>query len=104
MSALRLSLLAFLSTGIGLEKIQQEDDLFAAGLDSLQAMNTVKRINAAAESQGLQNFKLPPDAIYANRNIAELTSTIMSLIKLGEEGIDNEKEQEVEAKAFAHEN
>lgn len=103
LSTLRLSLRTFLSTEIGLGKIKEEDDVFAAGLDSLQAMNTVKRINAAAESQGLQNFKLPPDAIYANRNIAELTSTIMSMIKSGEEGIDNEKEQGVETKAFADE-
>ena len=104
LSTLRLSLRNFLSTEMSLGKIKEEDNLFAAGLDSLRAMNTVRRINAAAEIQGLQNFKLPPDAIYAHRNIAELASIIMSLIEPGEVGIDNGKKQGVDAKAFANVN
>ena len=80
-STLRTSLRNFMFGKIGLKEIADEDDFFATGLDSLQVANTARRINAAAKSQGLQNFQLSVKAIYANPRIATLTSKIITLTK-----------------------
>ncbi|MDI1488743.1 MAG: hypothetical protein OHK93_008019 [Ramalina farinacea] len=73
---LRTSLREFMSVEIGLEGIQEKEDFFAVGLDSLKAMNTVRLVNAAAEDQGFLGFKLTAHALYTNASVEALTETI----------------------------
>ncbi|KAL9046301.1 MAG: hypothetical protein Q9214_000832 [Letrouitia sp. 1 TL-2023] len=77
--ALRTSLRNFMAGEMGLKIHGEEDDFFAAGLDSLGAINSVKRIEATAKSLGLENFHLSSKAIYTHPSVASLAVEIMAL-------------------------
>ncbi|KAL9610186.1 MAG: hypothetical protein Q9167_005090 [Letrouitia subvulpina] len=78
-NALRTSLRNFMAKEMGLKIQGEEDDFFAAGLDSLGAMTGVKRIEAAAKSVGLENFHLSPKVIYTHPSVTSLASEIMAM-------------------------
>ncbi|KAI1293197.1 hypothetical protein F5Y03DRAFT_374470 [Xylaria venustula] len=67
------------STDIDTQNISPDSDLFELGLDSLQVIALVRRLNEYISSHG----KIPSVAgrtIYANPNIAALTDAISSII------------------------
>ena len=77
-TTLRTSLRRFFAEEIGLKGVEDYNDLFSAGLDSLQALNSTKHINAAAQKQGLY-VRVAPKTVYNNPTIAKLTSKILAL-------------------------
>lgn len=72
-TTLRTSLRRFLAEEIGLNGVEDYNDLFFAGLESLQALNSTKHINAAAQMQGLY-VRMAPKTVYNNPAVAKLTS------------------------------
>ena len=77
-TTLRTSLLRFLAEEIGLNGVEDYNDLFFAGLESLLALNSTKHISAASQMQGLY-VRMAPKTVYNNPAIAKLTSKIFGV-------------------------
>ena len=71
---------------VGLQDIGTDDDIFAAGADSLQVMNLVRQLRASftAKEGGIPAHLISPRIIYSNPTVSKLAKALHGLTNQGE--------------------
>ena len=94
--ALRIGIRDMLTEMEGLGKITSEQDLFAAGMDSLQVMNLVRQLRSSFREYdgGALAHLVSPRTIYSSPTVFKLTTAIQYLAdhgKAASEGLEKER-------------
>ncbi|MCJ1280878.1 hypothetical protein MMC26_000195 [Xylographa opegraphella] len=70
----------------GLQDLQADDDIFAAGMDSLQVMNLVRQLKTSfmGKDGGIQAHLISPRIIYSNPTASKLAKALHGLLNQGD--------------------
>ena len=94
--ALRIAIRNMLTKIEGLQKITFDQDLFAAGMDSLQVMNLVRQLRSSFRDYDGGGFAhlISPRTIYSNPNVFKIVTAVKYLADNGEAASESlEKER-----------
>lgn len=102
--ALAQSIVQTLKQRLGADRLEQDVDFFAAGIDSLGVMNAAKVLRAGLKEGGYEvdPKTLAPKVIYTNSTPRRLAVHIFNTIIQGQNGLQSEDEQQQEAMKAIH--
>ena len=95
--ALEKAILECLIAVIGLKDLKADQDIFAAGMDSLQVLNLVRQLKSSftSEKGGIPAHLITPRIIYSNPTANKLAAALHQLTGKGEEVYESLEEERI---------